>query len=142
MLIPNFLKGLTDDFDNFETLCKFSKDEKIWIVLRDLVNFESDKRQGSNDERPEPTFFGGNRQKPKVRILWDDFCGKKGHKEVFFLCKTSNKGNMKCHNCGTSGHLAKDCRKPKQNKQYCSFKMNNHDGSHCRKLKTGTSNIK
>ena len=64
-----------------------------------------------------------------------------GHKEAFCFSKDSNKINMKCHNCVTSGHLAKDCRKPKQNKRYCSFcKMNNHDCSECRKLKNDTSN--
>ena len=42
---------------------------------------------------------------------------------------------MKCHNCGTSGHIAN------QNKKYCSFcKMNNHGRSECRKFKNGTSN--
>ena len=62
-----------------------------------------------------------------------------GHKEAFCFAKDSNKRNVKCHNCGTSGHIAKDCRKPKQNKKYCSLcKKINHDRSECRKL--GTSN--
>ena len=112
---------------------------KIWIVLRDLVNFESEKRQRSNDGLPESTFFGSKKQKPKVRIF-RQFLWEKGHKEVFCFAKNSNKRNMKCHNFSTSGHLAKDCRNPKQNKQYCSFKKNNHDCSNCRKLKNGTSN--
>ena len=64
-----------------------------------------------------------------------------GYKEAFCFAKDSNKRNMKCHNGGSSGHIAKDCRKPKQNKKYCSFcKMNNNDSSECCKLKNGTSN--
>ena len=52
MLISIILKGLTDDFDNFVTICKFSKDEQnLDSIKRDLVNFEYDKRQRSNDER-------------------------------------------------------------------------------------------
>ena len=54
MLISTILKVLTDDFDNFVTICKFSKDEQnLDSIKRDLVNFEYDKRQRSNDERPE-----------------------------------------------------------------------------------------
>ena len=139
MLISIILKVLTEDFDNFVTICKFSKDEQnLHSIKRDLVNFEYDKRQRSNDERQESTFFGSNRQKPKLNC---HFCGKMGHKEAFCFANHSNKRNVKCHNCGNSGHVAKDCRKPKQNKKYCSFcKMNNHDRSKFRKLKNGTSN--
>ena len=64
-----------------------------------------------------------------------------GHKEAYRFATDSTKRNMKYHNCGTSGRLAKDCLKPKQIKKYCySCKMNNHDRSECRKLKNGTSN--
>ena len=139
MLISINLKGITDDFDNFVTICNLSKDEQnLDSIKRDLVNFEYDKRQRSNHEHRESTFFDSNRQKPKLK---GNFCGKMGHKEAFCFAKDSNKRNMKCHNCGTSGHIAKDCREPKQNKKYCSLcKMNNHDRSECRKLKNGTSN--
>ena len=52
MLISIILKDLTDDFDNFVTICKFSKDEQnLDSIKRDLVIFEYDKRQRSNDER-------------------------------------------------------------------------------------------
>ena len=58
MLISIFLRGLTDDFDDFVTKCKFSQDERnLDIIKRDLVNFEHDKRQRSNDERRESTFL-------------------------------------------------------------------------------------
>ena len=118
----------------FFTICKFSKDEQnLDSIKRDLMNFEYDKRQCSNDERWESTFFGINGQKLKLK---GNFCGEMGHKEAFCFVKDSNKRHMKCHYCGTSVHLAKDCRKPKQNKKYCSFhKMNKHDRSECRKLK-------
>ena len=44
MLISIILKGLTDDFDNFVTICKFSKDEQhLDSMKRNLVNFEYDK---------------------------------------------------------------------------------------------------
>ena len=36
-----------------------------------------------------------------------------GQDEAFWFAKDSNKRKMKCHNCGTPGHLAKDCRKTK-----------------------------
>ena len=37
MLISIILKGVTDDFDNFATICKLSKDmNKIWIVLNEI----------------------------------------------------------------------------------------------------------
>ena len=36
MLISIILKGLTDDFDNFVSICKFSNDEKSWIVLKEV----------------------------------------------------------------------------------------------------------
>ena len=112
---------------------------KLDSIKRDLVNFEYDKRQHSNDERRECTFFGSNRQKPKLKC---NFCGKMGRKEAFFFAKDSNKTNLK-YNCGISGHIAKDCRKPKQNKKYCSFcEMNNHDRRECRKLKNINSNNK
>ena len=52
------------------------------------MNFEYDKRQRSNDERRESTFFGSNRQKPKMKC---HFCGKMGHKEAFCFAKDSNK---------------------------------------------------
>ena len=119
MLISIILKGLTDDFDSFVTICKFNRDEQNLDSFKsDLVNFENDKKQRSNDERPESTFFGSNRQKPEFKC---NFCWQIGHKEAFCFAKDSNKRNMKCHNCGTSDHLAKDCRKPKQNKKYCFF---------------------
>ena len=58
MLISVILKGLTDDFDNFVAICKFSKDEQnLDSIKRDLVNFEYDKRQHSNDEHRESTFM-------------------------------------------------------------------------------------
>ena len=41
MLISIILKGLTDDFDNFVTICKFSKDEQnLDSIKGDLVNSE------------------------------------------------------------------------------------------------------
>ena len=58
MLISIILKGLTDDFDNFVTICQFSKDEQnLDNFKRDLVNFEYDRRQRSNDERRKSTFL-------------------------------------------------------------------------------------
>ena len=50
MLIFIILKSLSDDLDNFVTICKFSKDEQnLDSIKRDLMNFENDKRQCSND---------------------------------------------------------------------------------------------
>ena len=44
MLYFYSLKGLTDDFDNFVTICKFSKDEQnLDSSKRHLVNFDYDK---------------------------------------------------------------------------------------------------
>ena len=58
MLISIILKGLAEDFDNFVTIRKFGKDEQnLDSIKRDLVNFEYDKRQRSNDERRESTFL-------------------------------------------------------------------------------------
>ena len=80
---------------------------------------------------------GSNRQKSKMKC---NFCGKMGDKEAFCFAKDSNERNLKCHNCGVSGNIAKDCRKPKQNIKYCSFcKINNRDRSECRKLRNATS---
>ena len=60
-------------------------------------------------------------------------------KEAFCSARHSNERNMKCHNCGTLGHLAKDCLKPIENEKYsCLCKMNNHDRSKCRKFENGT----
>ena len=116
MLISFLLKGLTVDFDNFVTICIFSKDEQnLDSIKRDLVKFDYDKRQCRIDERRESTLFGSNRQKPQYKCK---FCGKIGDKEEFCFAQDSNNRNMKCHNCGTSGHLAKNCRKIKQNKKY------------------------
>ena len=74
MLITIILNGLTDDFDNFVTICKFSKDEQILdSIKRDLVKFENEKGQRSNDERWEPTFFGSNdRNQNEIKFLWEN----------------------------------------------------------------------
>ena len=118
MLISIILKGLAEVFDNFKTIYKFSKDEKnLDSLKRDLVNSEYDKRQRGIDERRESTFFGSNRQKPKLKC---NFCGKIGHKEAFCFAKDSNQRNMKYHNCGTSYHLERIAANQNKTK-YFSF---------------------
>ena len=52
-----FLIFWKDEFDNFVTICKFSKDEPNLVSIKKIVNFDYDKRQRSNDERRESTFF-------------------------------------------------------------------------------------
>ena len=139
MLISIILKGPTDDFKYFLTLCKFSKNEKnLNSDKGDLVNVEIDERQLNSVERPESTNFGNNRQTTKLKC---NFCGKMGNKEEFCFANDSNKNNINCHIFCTSGHLAKDCCKPRQNKNYCSFyKKNNLDSSDSLKLKNRTIN--
>ena len=67
MLISIILKGLRDEFDKFVTICIFSKDKQIVdSIERNLVNFKCNKRQRSNDERWESTFFGSKRWKTKL----------------------------------------------------------------------------
>ena len=110
---------------------------KICIVFkRGLGNFEYDKRRCSNVERPKSTYFRNNRQTPKYK---GNFYGKMAQKEAFCFARHSNKRNMKCHNCGTLGHLVEDCRKPIENEKYSSVcKMNNHDRRKSRKFENGT----
>ena len=49
------------------------------------------------------------------------FVGKWVLRKRFCFAQISYKRNMKCQSFAASGHLAKNRRKPKQNKNYSSF---------------------
>ena len=50
------LKGLPREFESFCNLVKYGQDKTLDEIIRDLINFESEKRNYRNTEKKESVF--------------------------------------------------------------------------------------
>ena len=117
------MKGLPKEFDTFVSLVKFSKDEKgLEELKKDLVNFESDKRNKSKWNQSESALYSGARQ-PIVKCFK---CHQIGHK--MSVCKREENGrgptrSVICYKCHEKGHIAKDCKVDEKRNQVDQAQM-------------------
>ena len=78
MFVSILLKGLSCEFESFCTLVKYGRHKTLNEIKRDLINFESEKRNDRNTEKSESVFFTND------RACFN--CHKRGHIAKF--CRT------------------------------------------------------
>ena len=61
MFFSILLKGLPREFESFCTLVKYGQDKTLDEIKRDLINFESEKRNDRNTEKSESVFYTNDR---------------------------------------------------------------------------------
>ena len=61
MFVLILLKGLLREFESFRTLLKYGHDKTLDKNKRDLINFESEKRNDRNTEKSKSVFFTNDR---------------------------------------------------------------------------------
>ena len=61
MFVSILLKGLPREFESFCALVKYGQDKTLDEIKRDLISFESEKRNDRNTEKLESVFFTNDR---------------------------------------------------------------------------------
>ena len=113
LLVSIILKGLPKEIDNFETLVKYSKDEKFLEEFKqDLIKFDIENVKTET----ESVIFNN------ARKCFN--CQKMGHiakdsrpKQTFLKLRLKHftkASTVKCFKCGEQGHVTKFCRKHKK----------------------------
>ena len=87
MFVSILLKGLPREFESFCTLVKYGQDKTLDEIKRDLINFESEKRNDRNTENSESVFF------TKDRTCFS--CHKRGHIAKFCCAQPSEPNKEK-----------------------------------------------
>ena len=107
MFVSILLKGLPREFESFCTLVKYGQDKTLDEIKRDLINFDSEKRNNRNTDKSESVFFTND------RTCFN--CHNRGHIAKFCRAQRSGpnkeKPNSKitCFKCKKGGHIAKNC---------------------------------
>ena len=107
MFVSILLKGLPREFESFCTLVKYGQDKTLDEIKRDLINFESEKRNDRNTDKSESVFFTND------RTCFN--CDKKGHIAKFCRVQQSGPNKEKPNSkitsfkCKKDGHIAKNC---------------------------------
>ena len=116
MFTSILLKGLPNEFDNFVTLVKYgSEDKSLDELKRDLINFDTVRRIGSDRKNASESVF-------LTKQKGCHNCNKLGHNAKF--CRSNNNRNsnnsqpctskvIQCFNCNKFGHIATECRNKK-----------------------------
>ena len=105
MFVSIVLKGLPKEYENFATLVKYSKDEKILDEIeRDLINFDNENVK----TKTERVFFNKERKCFNFRKMGHIAKECRLKKTIHEQTKASP---MKCFKCGERGRMAKFCRK-------------------------------
>ena len=107
IFVSILLKGLPREFESFCSLVKYGQDETLDEIKRDLIDFESEKRNDRITEKSESVFFTNDRTCLN--------CHKRGHiakfRRVQQLEPNKEKANSKliCFKCKKFGAVAKNC---------------------------------
>ena len=107
MFVLILLKGLLREFESFRTLLKYGHDKTLDKNKRDLINFESEKRNDRNTEKSKSVFFTND------RTCFN--CHEKGHIAKFCRAQRSEpkkekpNSTISYYKCKKVGHIAKNC---------------------------------
>ena len=85
MFVSILLEGLPREFESFRTLVKFGQDKVLDEIIRDLINFESEKRNDRNTDKSESIFFTND------RTCFN--CHNRGH--IAKICRAQQSGPNK-----------------------------------------------
>ena len=101
------MKGLPRDFESFRTLVKYGQDKTLDEIKRDLINFESDKRNDRNTDKSESVSFTNDRTYFNCHKRWHiaKFCRAQRSRPN----KEKPNSKITCFKRKKDGHIAKDC---------------------------------
>ena len=107
MFVSIILNRLPSEFESFCTLVKYGQDKTLDEIKRDLINFESEKRNDRNTDNSESVFFTND------RTCFN--CHKR--RNIANFCRAQQSGpneekpnsKMTRFKCKKDGNIAKNC---------------------------------